>query len=63
MLERVRGSLKPGADGGEQVQLAKILGVLDGTGRECPLRIVGLVFQGGDPVDRGQEILGFAPSG
>ena len=45
------------------MQLAKIIGMPDRAGRQRALRIVGLVLQRSDPVDRREEILGLDAAG
>ena len=62
-LQRIRRILEPIANRGEEMQLAKITGVLNRARRQRSLRIVGLVLQGGYPVNRRQEILGLGAAG
>ena len=58
-LQCVCSRLELVAGRGEQMQLAKILGMLDRGDIQRTPRIVGLMLDDGDAVDRGQEILGF----
>ena len=61
--ERVRGGLQPGPDRGEEMQLSEIPSVLNSVGRHRALRVVGLMFEVGDAIERGEKILGFVRSG
>ena len=45
------------------MQLSEIPSVLNSVGRHRALRVVGLMFEAGDAIERGEKISGFVRSG